>query len=87
MCTEAKRLSEEQGISARIEIVTDDFQASFWKDALTSQLLIYHVGIPQETDGLWIVMKDDWLYDDNKERFDGLPKLYENECGFVVQPE
>ncbi|MDR0851632.1 MAG: hypothetical protein LBN36_03980 [Clostridiales Family XIII bacterium] len=86
LCTEAQRLSAEAGETARIEMVTDSFQNSFWKDALTSQLLIFHEGMPQEKEGLWIVLPDNAYYEFDKEYLDSLPKLYENERGFVVKP-
>ena len=57
LCTEARRLSGPVDEDRHIEIIATEMKDVFWKDALTSQLLIpRELGIrPENKSGLWIV--------------------------------
>ena len=86
LCTEARRLAGPVDEERHIEIVTEEMKDTFWKDALTSQLLIPRTGKPESTDGLWIVLKENKAYDKDKAYYDSLEKLFENGRGFIVKP-
>ncbi|MCL2110645.1 MAG: hypothetical protein FWH32_00030 [Clostridiales bacterium] len=86
LCTEARRLAGPVDESRRIEIVTEQMKDTFWKDALTSQFLVPALGRPDNTAGLWIVLKDSDIYNADKEYYDSLEILFENGLGFVVDP-
>ena len=86
LCTEARRLAGPVDENKRIQIVTENMKDTFWKDALTSQLLIPHTGKPDSTSGLWIVLKDSSVYKTDKAFYDGMDKLFENDLGFIVDP-
>ena len=86
LCTEARRLSGPVDEGKHIEIVTEDMKDTFWKDALTNQLLIPRLGRPESTAGLWIILKGNDSYAKEKAYYDSLDKLFENDLGFIVDP-
>jgi len=86
LCTEARRLSGPVDEERHIEIVTENMKDTFWKDALTSQLLIPRLGKPESADGLWIVLKDSNAYFEDQGFYDSFERLFENELGFIIDP-
>ena len=86
LCTEARRLSGPVDENRHIEIITDMKADTFWKDALTSQLLIPKTGKPESKDGLWIILKANEGYKKDKAYYDSLERLFENDLGFIVNP-
>ena len=86
LCTEARRLSGPVNEKKHIEIVTEEMKDVFWKDALTSQLLIPRYGPPENKNCLWIVLTDSPAYEKDKEYYDSLERLFENRLGYVVKP-
>ena len=87
LCTEARRLSGPVDENRHIEIISDMMQDTFWKDALTSQLLIPKLGKPESKDGLWIILKSNPEYEKDKPYYDSLERLFENNLGFIVNPK
>jgi hypothetical protein len=86
LCTRARTLLGPVDEDVRVEIITDDFQDIFWKDALTSQMLTPREGTPENKNGLWIVLYGSSGYVFDQVYYDSLPRLFENELGFIVRP-
>jgi len=86
LCLEARRLSGPVDEERRVEMVTEARKDTFWKDALTSQMLVPHKGMPKSASGLWIVLTDSQTYKDDPAFFDNMERLFENDLGFIVDP-
>ncbi|GHU66547.1 hypothetical protein AGMMS49983_16410 [Clostridia bacterium] len=88
LCTEARALLGPVDVDEkkRVEIITDNFQDTFWKDALTGQMLTPREGTPKNRNGLWIVLYGSSGYVFDQAYYDSLPRLFENELGFIVKP-
>ncbi|MDR0875280.1 MAG: hypothetical protein LBN12_03625 [Clostridiales Family XIII bacterium] len=86
LCSRAREQLGPVDEDIRVEIITDNIHDTFWKDALTAQMLTPREGTPENKNGLWIVLYESAGYSADKEYYDSLPKLFENERGFIIQP-
>ena len=72
----------------RIEIITNDFHHAYWADALVGEHIkhkpAYIDFMPSEEVSIWIVLRNSSLYQDNADVLDQLPRIFENELGFVI---
>ena len=72
----------------RVEIITNDFHAAYWSDALVGEFIqqrpIYIDYLPSDEVKILIVLKNSKLYLENAASLDQYQKVFENQLGFVI---